>query len=444
MKLYSAQNYVLKNLKSAGARDVVVLSSKGESNQLKFVNNDIVMNQNWDNNSLNVFVAVGNEKIRTASTDLNFSSKDKIDAQLKKLIKFVAKTKPNRDYVGIAKGDFRYKKISGIYDDKISNVEKEGVDCLVDAIDLALQHGAERVGGTLSYGFSNNRVLTSNGIDQDYDSTDISLSMRAFVNKASSHKVVSASNMKNFKYRPKIIEAAQEAKNSIGAEKIKAGDYEILFDPLAFSVIINQIGNSSVAENVEVGTSFFRDKLGAEVASKNFSLYDVGNLSGGLSSSPFDDEGRPTKATEIISSGTLKTYLTTTSSAERFGLKPTGNSGIISARPTNLVVPIGKTSRSKLLSSIDKGLIVTNTWYTRYQNEITGEFSTVPRDAIFVVNKGQIVGSAKNVRLSGNMIDLMKGISALSNSKERIVGWDSDIPSDVPTAKVDKLKVTVV
>ena len=164
----------------------------------------------------------------------------------------------------------------------------------------------------------------------------------------------------------------------------------------------------------------------------------------GLGSKPFDSEGRPTKATELISSGTLKTYLTNSSSAKRFKLQPTGNAGILYAKPSNLVVPIGRKSDEKLLAGLDDGLVITNSWYHRYQNYIKGSFSALPRDAIFVVKGGKIIGSAKDIRISGDMINLMKNVDELSNKKERIVNWESDIPTEVPSARINNIKVTSV
>jgi len=42
------------------------------------------------------------------------------------------------------------------------------------------------------------------------------------------------------------------------------------------------------------------------------------------------------------------------------------------------------------------------------------------------------------------MINIMKNIDELSNKKERIVNWESDIPTEVPSARINNIKVTSV
>ena len=42
MKLSSAQEYTLKQLKTLGAKDIVITSHSGESFQNKFANNEVV------------------------------------------------------------------------------------------------------------------------------------------------------------------------------------------------------------------------------------------------------------------------------------------------------------------------------------------------------------------------------------------------------------------
>ncbi len=445
MKLNSAQDYVLKQLKSLGAKDIVVTAHSGESFQNKFANNEVVANKNWDTSNLSIFLSVGeNGNLRTSGTDISYSDQTAIDSQLNRLIKFTKNTPINKNFLGLPVETFKYREVRGIYDPEIKSLGKSSISILRDAIDLANQKGAERTGGTLTHNYGTTRMLTSTDIDKSYDYSNISLSLRALTSDSSAHKVCVATNMKEFKYRPKIIQAATEAKLASYPERIESGKYNIIFEPMAFANLVNEVGKATIAESVETGSSFYINKLNKQVTNEKFSLFDVGNLARGLGSKPFDSEGRPTKATELISSGTLKTYLTNSSSAKRFKLQPTGNAGILYAKPSNLVVPIGRKSDEKLLAGLDDGLVITNSWYHRYQNYIKGSFSVLPRDAIFVVKGGKIIGSAKDIRISGDMINILKNVDELSNKKERIVNWESDIPTEVPSARINNIKVTSV
>jgi len=445
MKLNLAQDYVLNQLTSLGAKDIVVTSNSGESFQNKFANNEVVANKNWDTSNLSIFLSVGDEgNSKTGSTNISYSDQTAIDAQLKRLIKFTKNTATNKNFLGLPSENFKYSEVRGIYDPEIKSLGKNSISILRDAIDLANQKGAERTGGTLTHNYGTTRIVTSTDIDESYNYSNILLSLRALTSDSSAHKVCVSTNMKEFKYRPKVIQAANEAKLASYPEKIKSGKYDIMFQPMAFSNLVSEVGKATIAESVENGLSFYTNKLNKQVTSEKFSLFDVGNLARGLGSRPLDSEGRPTKATELISSGDLKTYLNNSSSAKRFKLQPTANAGILYSKPSNLVVPIGRKSDEKLLAGLEDGLIITNSWYHRYQNYIKGSFSALPRDAIFVVKGGKIIGSAKDIRISGDMINIMKNVDELSNKKERIVNWESDIPSEVPSARINNIKVTSV
>ena len=58
-----------------------------------------------------------------------------------------------------------------------------------------------------------------------------------------------------------------------------------------------------------------------------------------------------------------------------------------------------------------KGIYITNVWYTRFNNHATGDFSTIPRDGAFYVENGEIKHALKDVRISDNLLRMMKNIS---------------------------------
>ena len=71
--------------------------------------------------------------------------------------------------------------------------------------------------------------------------------------------------------------------------------------------------------------SFLAGKLGEKIASDKLTLIDDGTLPGLFGTSPFDDEGVPSRRTPVIESGVLKNYLLNTYTARKLGMKTTGN-----------------------------------------------------------------------------------------------------------------------
>jgi len=89
--------------------------------------------------------------------------------------------------------------------------------------------------------------------------------------------------------------------------------------------------------------------------------------------------------------------------------------------------------KEELFAEVRDGLYVTNTWYTRYQSYVSGDFSTIPRDGIFKVKDGEIVGAVKDLRLTDNILGLWQRMEALSKERQEVMWWgEVSVPSLVP------------
>lgn len=433
-------DFALKKAIKLGADDAITSCSISNMRQIKFVDNQIVINQSWIDKSAAILV-VKDKKL--AITTIRDYSKPAIEKTVKKLMRFTKFLQPNPDYYGIAKGKYKYKKIKYLYDKKIGSIEEKSVDIVESAINSSLSEGAKRASGVLNFGTSESCFRTSNELGGDDKSSLISLSIRALLNeRASGHQVTSGRVLRDFKPEEAGSDAGKTAAMAANPRKIGAGVYDIIFDHLPFAVMINSIIGSASSTAVETGLSFLSGKLGKKVASEKFTLLDDGQLPGGLSSSSFDAEGMPTQTTKVINKGILKTYLHNTSTAKKNNTKSTANAGIISPEPTNAVVEPGNSNLQKMIENTKKGLYITNTWYTRFHNFVTGEFSTLPRDGIFEIENGEIKHPTIGVRLSDNMIQLMENISEVGKKRKQIVGWEISIPATVPVIKVDKMHIT--
>ena len=395
MSIHEAQDYISGKL-SKQKGDFALISEAGKDVILKFKDTKVTSRRS-SRDSLRAVFSRG-EKVKI----LDFNLKGDLDAQIKNLTKGLKK---DPHFKGVLEAP-KYRKISNRHDSKL--IDFDGTPLLNDAIDLAFQRGANKIDGVFTHGTSNIRLVTSRGTDFDYDMSKLSMSMRAFVNDASATKVISSSNLGEFNYRQKIGEILDLAKQSVGPERFKPGEYSLVLDPLAFSYIINEFGHAH---------NFLKRKVGKSVGSEGLTMYDVGNLRGGMGSASFDNYGHPTRATEIISSGVLKTVV---------------------HNPLNFVVPIGKRSRAKIISDVDKGLLITN---FRNARRTKGKLSLKSKDAAFVIDKGHVIGSVRQVKISEDMLKILSGFSDSSNTKERILNPAVPTAVELPTVRIDGLKV---
>ena len=86
---------------------------------------------------------------------------------------------------------------------------------------------------------------------------------------------------------------------------------------------------------------------------------------------------------------------------------------------------------------------MTNTWYTRFQNYAKGDFSTIPRDGIFLVENGEIKQSLKDIRISDNALSLLNNIVGISKERQHVHWWgEADPPSLSPYVLIKNVHVT--
>src|SRR5213594_2157161 len=268
-------------------------------------------------------------------------------------------------------------------------------------------------------------------------------SIRALVSlESSGHGIACATKFSQFNPEKAGRKAGRIAALARSPKPGKAGRYTVVFDPLIFGSLMDQTGGRLGAWTVMAGLSPFGKKIGKKVASPQLTLYDDGSAES-ITRKRFDAEGVPTRRNVLVNKGILKTYLHNTSTAKKFRTKTTGNAGLVSPDPHAIFVKPGDRSRDEIFSEVKDGLWLTNTWYTRYQSYVTGDLSTIPRDGIFHIRKGEVVEAWKDIRLTDNLLHLLKNIVALGNEPEQMMWWgEVSIPNFVPYAVIKDVGIT--
>lgn len=431
--------YLLKEFVKRGADDVVISVERVDATQIKFTNSKISTTQSWHNANLELFLAMGKKLVTTSVKDTSIeAAKDAVD----RILKFAESASPNPEYQGIAQGPFDYKSKS-IYDDNLANLGEEIVEYAKQGINSATVKGAVRTAGIVQTETNSRYILTSNNVEVEDRGTRAYFSLRAFADKDSSgHKVTNSRNLKDFNVVDPAEKAAEISKKSINSKQGEAGVYDVYFEPLALANILNQVGDSASVFNIDAGLSCFNEKINKQVASTDVTLYDDGTHPEGYNSVRFDDEGVPTQSNTIIENGVLKTYLHNTSTARKYQTKTTANAGLIDPTPHNIILKNGNINKEEMYNEIKKGILITNTWYTRFQNHATGDFSTIPRDGMFIINNGKVEQPIKGLRISENLINLLQNFKTIAKEQEKIYGWEAETPVICPAAIVSNVRLT--
>jgi len=433
--------YIQEQLLKKGADSTIVSLQKQECSQIKFSNSKVSAIKNWYQMGIGIYAV---HKKRTIMISTRDFSKKTADEVVEKLLKFAKNLPPNKEYNGIAKGPFKYKEIRKGFDTRIKELNKGGnIEVVRQAIEAAVKKGAKRVAGVLETDVSNIFLISSNKIDAREKSTSLYFSLRALVDKyASCHLNYGARTLDGFEPDKIGRKAASIAKKAVNPVEGRSGKFDVLFSPLAFANILANLGEAFSIFSVESGLSCLAGKLNKMIASPIVNIYDDGTMPNALGSSRFDAEGVPSKKTAIIKNGELRTYLHNTSTAKRHHTETTANAGLVSPEPSNIILEKGNHSEKDILKDIKEGYYITNLWYTRFNNYNTGDFSTIPRDAIFYIKDGEIKFPVKHLRISDNILNILKNVKMIGNKPEQIFGWEIEIPVITPMVLVKGLNIT--
>jgi len=427
---------VVKKGKALGADEVVARTTFGRYRQTRFSNNEVDITVAWNDYVTDVALSWQKRFVVTQIHDFQ-----NVDETIKRLYQLAKTSKENPMYGGVANGKFHYNRSKA--DRSIENLNQ--TEYVLEAIEAARKEAGPdlNAGGIMFSKLEDVYLVSSEGpIGEDCRSA-VELSIRAFSQReASGHGVECSSTIKGFdplRAGQKAGELARMAKNpKTGVE----GRYDIIFDPLFTGALLAMWGSMTSAFQVMIQLSVFVNKLGQKVTSDIVTMRDV-PASYSMANRVFDDEGVPVKENVLIDKGVLKTYLHNTSTAKIFKTETTGNAGIVYPGPWNLELDAGDMSKDEMLRDVKRGLYLTNTWYTRFQNYATGDFSTIPRDGMFLIEDGEVTQSWKDVRISDNALKMLNNIVGISKERQHVHWWaEADPPSLSPYVLMRDVQIT--
>jgi PmbA protein len=426
---------IVQKATDLGCQDAVADVVVNRSYQIRFARNEAVISNRWRESTASVFVVHDKRVVASDIKDLS-----KTDEAVERLVKIAKASQRNPDYAGIAKGPFRHARTRP--DPRVVSLA-DGGKYVEAAIGGALDQGAKECAGSFWKYQDEHFLATSNGAEGHDLRASLYLSIRALVSlESSGHGIACATKLSEFHPEKAGHKAGRIAALARDPKPGKAGRYTVVFDPLIFGSITDQAAGRLSAWAVLAGLSPFGKKIGKRVASTQFTLYDDGSADS-IARKRFDAEGVPPRRNVLINKGILKTYLHNTSTAKKFKTKTTGNAGLVYPDPHAVFVKPGDRSRDEIFSEVKDGLWLTNTWYTRYQSYMTGDLSTIPRDGIFHIRKGDVVETWKDIRVTDNLLRLLQNIVALGDSPEQMMWWgEVSVPNFVPYALIKDVGIT--
>ncbi len=213
--------------------------------------------------------------------------------------------------------------------------------------------------------------------------------------------------------------AGERAAERLGARKPRTGAYPVLFDERVASGLIGHLLAAVNGAAVARGASWLRDRLGAQVLPSGLSITEDPRRPRISGSRPFDAEGLPTSARNIVEDGILTGWTLDLGTARKLGMKSTasaarGTSAPPSPAHSNIALTQGVLTRQDLICQMGTGLLVTSMIGASI-NPTTGDYSRGASG--FWVEKGEIAYPINECTVAGNLRDMLMRITPANDAR---------------------------
>lgn len=214
--------------------------------------------------------------------------------------------------------------------------------------------------------------------------------------------------------------AAERALRRLNAVKVETQKVPVVFEPRTARSLLDNLFEAVHGMMIYRHESFLAGKLGEKVGSERLTLIDDATMPGRFGSSPFDDEGVPSRCTVVMERGVLKSYLLNTYAARKLGMKTTGNAsrgltGNAGIGHGNFYLEPGVQTPEQIIAEIPNGFYVTEL-IGMGVNIVTGDYS---RGAAGLwIRNGELAFAVSEVTIAANLQDMLMGIDAIGNDLE--------------------------
>jgi predicted Zn-dependent protease len=224
--------------------------------------------------------------------------------------------------------------------------------------------------------------------------------------------------------------AATKARTASDPTDLEPGRYEVVLEPDCVGNILSFLLVSGFnGKAVEEGRSFAQ--VGEAQFDPSITLRDDVTDPGTLGI-PFDIEGTPKRPLDLVRDGVTRGLLHTRRTALAAGVASTGHAveggAAWGALGANLVLDAGSVSTDELVGGVERGVLVTDFWYTRILDPRTQVVTGLTRNGVWLIEDGRVVRPVTNLRFTQSFLDALGPDAVRGISAERAVvlaGWDS-------------------
>lgn len=333
----------------------------------------------------------------------------------------------NDDVQFIYEGDGEYTEIDS-YNTEFDNIQPDKLISLAMEMESECKKQCDKVvnfqGCGMGYGNLTYGIINSKGLELKNSRNHLTAYVAPVVEdnneKYDGMGYVVAHSIDDVKPDKLAEDGLKEALSRIGGKSISSGKYKVVINNEAMVSLLGTFDSIFNAEQAQKGLSLLKDKEGEMIAADIVTIIDDPHMKNGLGSCSFDDEGVATYKKEIVSNGKFNTFLYNLKTANKAGVKSTGNgfkasyASVVGIDGTNFYIKPGEKSFDEICAEVKEGLIVTEfAGLHSGASAVTGDFSLAAKG--FMIENGKKTFPVEQITVAGNFFTLLKDIEMIGS-----------------------------
>jgi predicted Zn-dependent protease len=440
-KLFSTFEKVARSSKADETEIVFIGNSSGLT---RFANSTIHQNVNETNAKI-LFRVVFGKKIGVAST--NSVAVNDLRATLKNAIEIAKYQKDNQHFTGLPE-PADYAEVETFFEKTAKYTPKERAR-MVKKIFVRANRRKFTTAGSFSTGDGEIAVFNTKGVRCYQPVSAASINIVAMSDTSSGYAIDLSRNVDNIDPVTLADIAVEKAFRSKKPKPFPAGDYEVVLEPSAVAEVFEWVsyigfGSKTFLEK----TSFLAENIDKKVMSDSVSIYDDANDPGGIAL-PFDFEGVPRQKVYFVENGVGKGVVFDRTSGNKHGVESTGHALTADeqgegAFALNIFVDSGDGTREEMISSVEKGILITRFHYINgFIDTPKAVLTGMTRDGTFLIENGKIKHGIKNLRFTDSILRSFSTVKSISKDRHLIPSWwDAVGCITCPTVHLGSFKFT--
>lgn len=393
-----------------------------------------------ESKALGLRVFDGQRSAMVSSTDLSQAALE----ELAERAAAMAKVAPEDNYAGLAPEELLVKEVPGL---DLLDAQEPSPDQLkrwaaeTEEAAMAVEGITNSEGADAGYNRTRVAVAGTNGFAGEYAFSNVSLSISVLAGEGTKMErdyAYSLARHASDVEAPEAIgrRAAERTLKRLNPRRVKSCQAPVVYDPRVGNRLLSHFASAVSGAAVARGTSFLKEKMGANLFGKAVTIVDDPHRKRGLGSKPFDGEGVANARLELVKNGVLQHWLLDVRSGNQLGMPSNGRAARSTGSPpspsaTNLYLEAGEVSPEALIADIQSGLYITDA-FGGGANPVTGDFSQGASG--FWIENGEITYPVSELTVAGHLLHMFETLAAADDLEFRY-------RTNVPTLRFEGMTV---